>query len=532
MPAFDFLTRLVQGAWGGAPGSDAGKVAPTNRPPPMPSPDGGAGGAGGGTSAHEAASPGPSAELFNHQAEAAGPGVNAERAQAAEAQLEKLAATSPEARQRLSPEIVDMLVEGVATPRTDSDRGQAGILGARQARDSAQSLIDMTPEEVAHTQELLDQAGNDSDGKPKAGADKAAEQALILKAIAARRETFGDADGFMEKVQHFLGVETRRERAAREVEAFAVAIRGMSRDELIQSTTLIDVDDRNTSTLDPEETGGADTQADNDGLFQRFTMSCGPTTAQMVKGEVDPVYALQLRKEKFYDPDPNSDFAREQKQVLERHGGVAVVRSGAEARKDADEKVAELRKNHELSDEQHVAIGELLGGTPLEGEKQKQAQEALDALRAKADGHPTDAEIAAMHADKGKVGAGTSLPSVLNSVAGSSAHLDYASKGLGLLGLGGEMTPDKLENVDGLLEDGQQVPIRIAGAGNDGHFMMVSDVRRGPTGERRYLVSDPMSGATRWVAEADFKSGDFTTKVFDLGKAAVTGFYADEDQRI
>lgn len=58
--------------------------------------------------------------------------------------------------------------------------------------------------------------------------------------------------------------------------------------------------------------------------------------------------------------------------------------------------------------------------------------------------------------------------------------------------------------------------------------MLLSDVRGDDRGGKRYLVSDPLSGATRWVSEADLQSGAATDKrgAFpDVGKGTVTPVY-------
>lgn len=448
-------------------------------------------------------------------------GKNGDRALSAYADLQDMAAGDEKARGRLTPEMVSMLVTGVANSRTSSDRGQAGILGGKQVRDSAQALVDMSPEEFAKTQQLLDKAGTDEAGKLNPNADKAAEQALILKAVGARKDKFkhtftGDV---VDWTKELFGGETPNSKANKEIDDFAKDIRGMGRDDLIQNTTLIDVDDRNTSTFDPDnpDRKNVDTKSDNDGLYQRFDMSCGPTTAQMVRGENDPAYALKLRKNNFVDPDPNSEYAKEQKDMLEKNGGVAVSRLGEAAQTDANKKMADMAKNKELTAEQQSSINKVFSGTKLEGDDAKKSQEALDALRKKNDGHPTDLEIKAIQDNAGKTGVGMTLDPALSGIAGVDMTHNNAT-----------MSAAQMTNVDNKLKDGQQVPIRVAGGNTTGHFMMVSDVR-GKPGSRQYLVSDPLSGATRWVAEGDLGG----MKNFgSIGNAGVTHFYGDKNQSI
>ncbi|MGE5184289.1 MAG: hypothetical protein ACM31C_19605 [Acidobacteriota bacterium] len=455
-------------------------------------------------------------------------GKNADRALATYAELDEMIAKHPEAKDRLNSDTMGMLVTGVASSRTDSDRGQAGILGARQARDSAEALIDMNPDEFAKTQKLLNEAGKDPSGNPAPGADPAAEQALILKAVASRRDDFkhGLIIDTINQVAAGTGVVTPNAKANTDIDQFAKDIRGMKRDDLIQNTTLIDIDDKNTSTTDPDDNKASDTKTDNDGLFQRFDTTCGPTTSQMVRGESDPIYALKLRQNHFNDNDPNSEFAQEQKKVLEANGGVGVSRLGDNARTDTNNQLNAMVGSKEISGDQFTAVKQLINGGALGPEDQKKANAALDVLRKKNAGHPTDAELTAMKTDAGKTGAGMVLDPALNAIAAPGTHIDYQGKGIA----GGSISNSEMGNVDTLLKDGQDVPIRIAGAGNGGHFMMVSDVRGEPGKDRKYLVSDPWSGATRWVPESDLQSGNFTTKEFQLGQAGITHLYGDKTQ--
>jgi hypothetical protein len=71
------------------------------------------------------------------------------------------------------------------------------------------------------------------------------------------------------------------------------------------------------------------------GVKQQFGCSCVTTTAQALRGELDPIYALQVRNANpdinaADDNDPtkvNPSLAAEQKALLEEAGGVAVSRN-------------------------------------------------------------------------------------------------------------------------------------------------------------------------------------------------------------
>jgi hypothetical protein len=70
------------------------------------------------------------------------------------------------------------------------------------------------------------------------------------------------------------------------------------------------------------------------GIKQQWECSCGPTTIQAMKGELDPIYALKLRTENPHlteakDSDAtalNPNMAGEQKSILVGHGGIATNR--------------------------------------------------------------------------------------------------------------------------------------------------------------------------------------------------------------
>ena len=71
------------------------------------------------------------------------------------------------------------------------------------------------------------------------------------------------------------------------------------------------------------------------GIKQQWQCSCGPTTLQALRGELDPIYALQLHKDnpdlaKADDKKPtrlNPNMAQDQKDMLEFGSGVATARN-------------------------------------------------------------------------------------------------------------------------------------------------------------------------------------------------------------
>ena len=78
-------------------------------------------------------------------------------------------------------------------------------------------------------------------------------------------------------------------------------------------------------------------QSDGKGIRQQWQASCGPTTAEAMRAELDPVYALQLRTEnpKLADAASsdatklNPKLAEEQRRILTAGGGVATSRDTA-----------------------------------------------------------------------------------------------------------------------------------------------------------------------------------------------------------
>ena len=76
------------------------------------------------------------------------------------------------------------------------------------------------------------------------------------------------------------------------------------------------------------------------GIEQQWSYSCGPTTVEAIKGELDPLYALKVREENpnFQSADNadatklNPKLAEDQKQMLQGGGGVATSRDDPEGK--------------------------------------------------------------------------------------------------------------------------------------------------------------------------------------------------------
>jgi hypothetical protein len=451
---------------------------------------------------------------------------NADRAVAAYDKLLGISKESKQAGERLTPELRESLVMGVANSRTSDATGVEGILGVRQAEEAARALVGMPQAHYDQTKALLEKAGTGKDGLPVPRSDAGAERALILKAVAARGDRLKES--WTDSAAKWLGLtkESEADRTMKEIQGFAEDVRGLNRTELIRTTTALDVEAANTSTVDPNNLrANDDTAGDNDGLFQRWNDSCGPTTAQMTRAEADPIYARQLHKEGINDADPNSNSAKEQKEVLEKHGGKAVSRLGLQASAKLGGQLDAAQAAGELTGEQRTAVNKYVNNQPLSAAEQKKAEEGLAVLRKRDGGHPTAAEVDAMRANAGKSGNGMVLDKALKDITTQSTHIDYKTQWVG----GSGVTDDTLKEFDERLTNGQDVPIRVSNSSNSGgHFMMISDVR-GEGDDRRYLVSDPWSGKTAWLSAEELKdpSKGAVDKAFGIGWDRITHYYTE-----
>lgn len=452
---------------------------------------------------------------------------NADRAVATYDKLLGISKQSKDAAARLTPELREALVSGVANARTGEATGLEGVLGTQQAEQAARALVDMPQAAYDQTKSLLEKAGQGKDGLPVPKSDAGAERALILKAVAARGDRLKES--WMDAIKSKLGFgdSTEAGKAMKEIQGFADEVRGMNRTDLIRTTTAIDVESANSSTVDPNDIrSNSDTQGDNDGLFQRWNDSCGPTTAQITRAEADPVYARQLHKDGLNNPDPNSATAKEQRRVLEDVGhGTAVSRLGLQASRKLTGQLDAAQTAGELSGEQRNAVNKFVSNQPLSDAEQAKANEGLAILQRRDGGHPNAAEVDAMRANAGKNGNGMSLGDALNDITKQSTHINYQTKWVGNQGV----TDDTLKEWDSRLKNGQDVPIRVTNSSNSGgHFMMINDVR-GEGDNRRYLISDPWSGKTAWVSQDEMKdpSKGAIDRNFGVGWDRVSHYYTE-----
>jgi hypothetical protein len=170
-----------------------------------------------------------------------------------------------------------ILIRAAGTPRSTGVNGREGILSPLEAQNAALAYRALSPCERDALAELVGRA------RVTGHADASPAQALILKALAARRASFADVD------------PAARSDALHELTRFAGGIQGLDFGNLMRNTSLLDIDETvDTQRFDPrslEDRPGAPadrplltTGADNDGLFQRYEMTCGPASINRVVG--------------------------------------------------------------------------------------------------------------------------------------------------------------------------------------------------------------------------------------------------------
>lgn len=404
-------------------------------------------------------------------------GPNGARAAATWSELETMRTRSRAAATRLTPEVRETLVRGVSERRSADDLGIEGVMGRHQAVRAARTLVDMPRARYDEVTGLRASAGTGHRVSPSA--DPQAERALLLDGVAARSEALTRRGA-------------RGTAAMTELRDFAADVRGLPRNELIRTTTALDVSRANDSATSVTAPGTRDVNGDNDGLTQRFETSCGPATAELARAELDPVYARQLHREGLTSGSRTGSVADEQRRVLERGGGAARSR----------ESVAAAHRAHDAITAAHLApANDARVRTYLRGERQSvedlmAVSGDLETIRRVTPGALPRADVDLIRREHG-VSRGMELPPALDAVARRSVHgrYDVVAPSAGMSGT-------EVDRIARRLEAGGDVPLRLTDATNSGgHFLLVSDVR-GTGADQRFLVSDPWSGRTAWVDRA------------------------------
>jgi hypothetical protein len=306
----------------------------------------------------------------------------------------------------------------------------------------------------------------------------------------------------------------------REVETFARRLAGIDEEELLRRATVLDLDPiKNTSLLDPmvlSERRGVirapvehNEEADNDGLFQRFTGSCGPTVVQMMICNADPIFSFAVH-DTGLTSDRSSDFVADfQRRLLEAGGGIAIGRREALLRSRIRNGAGRLASMGVIG---RRDVGAIRNYVEFGGEKSEAVDRVLTEMRDRWGG-PTRAEIARMLRARPipKKDEGIGSDELLEAIARYVTPLTGVSYELAGVFARGQCWRH-LDRVEKALRDGIDVPF---GIDEPAHWMLMTDVK-GRVPNRSFLISDPEGGRTAWVKERDLRDGSFVDRQFHL----------------
>lgn len=329
--------------------------------------------------------------------------------------------------------------------------------------------------------------------------------ALLFKAIASRADALPAANA----------------RAA--LREFSKQLLGLDPETMLERASVLDLaPTKNTSTVNAQELwekrgvigarGQDDQAADNDGLIQRFTAACGPTTLQMLLAEADPILAFAINHEGRASPSSKGSVADFQRAVLEEFGGIAVGRAESHLASRVHNAFAQLVKAGAVTPKQRDAALEFLKG----GDQADGTAEGLEACRARY-GFPTEAEVATLRS--------TLIPARDEGLGFDQFKQMLARHTREVLGRGFKQTAPAdgfargqagkhLDAVEKALKAGFDVPI---GTCEPAHWMLITAVKS-DAGGRAFLVADPDGGKTAWVKEKDLISGKALDVDFHLPK--------------
>jgi hypothetical protein len=259
-----------------------------------------------------------------------------------------------------------------------------------------------------------------------------------------------------------------------------------------------------------DRTASADDDPQNDGLVQRHSSSCGPTTLQMMIAEADPIFALSLHHCGVSNLDSDDAVALFQRRLVEKHGGIAIGRLEAFERARLRNVLGRLQRSGEIEVSSKSA---LLGFVERQQPSSVDVERALAHVRQCTNGFPDAACIDRLRAqvwperDEG-IGSEAML-SLLQEYVTPLTGGTYQERTCGR-----GRSKRHLGEVCDTLKQGHDVVLGIA---EPGHWMLMSATRI-EGGERHFLISDPDSGKTAWVKEAALADGTFASQVFQLSR--------------
>lgn len=412
---------------------------------------------------------------------------------------------------------------GLALAKSGGPEGTERLLSEHHAR-KIEKLFERAPAAVVRQLE--------ADLARIGGPGAEIGRALYLKAAAARLDDL---------VRPGRGGDRRVLLDA--LAAFASRLDGMRAADMLARATVLDLDSRrNTSEFDPmglyEDEGDPtwhgtdDERADNDGLFQRFTASCGTTTLQVLLCEEDPLRAFAIHDAGLTEPSSTDLAAAFQAEVLEAYGGVAISRLAEHRFILLKKEITRLRREGEVGDK---ALDDLKGYILGTRDRLTQpARRALEAIRAAStEGFPTAAdleEIRAARFPREDEGLGMeAMQRVLDDHLTPITGVTYAQTDPPE-GFGPGKAKKHLDDVERALRSGIDVPFGIS---EPPHWMLLSAVE-GEKPERRFLVTDPGAGRTAWVEERSLVKGTFIEHPFEFvdehsaEKEHIDSFYLPE----
>ena len=260
----------------------------------------------------------------------------------------------------------------------------------------------------------------------------------------------------------------------------------------------------------PEDTGN------DDGLFQRYGMSCGPSSIEVLRGNLDPAYALQLNLRGLtVNPTAPADF---QRKILVDYGENVQSRIVPYHAKEVGAAIDALGTRGVLTAQEQASLRSYLidGAKPSTG-----SDAALTKARKNLDGYPNDAVVRTLReferpdstADYHRIGL-KNIERIYNEVVGADAGAEVE---LVSMYAEGKVKPGTLRarskafveaNMDRLVSALSDETGVLFSTTYPDHFWTFQDTRV-QDGARELLVHDTWTGKTVWVTEAQLLDGTF-----------------------
>jgi hypothetical protein len=417
---------------------------------------------------------------------------NADRARTALDIIDRTINNGQDPQQRLTPRLRELLVLGVAKPKLDDPEGgqkggpqrvdsinQEGVLTIAQVERAVNALIGMPQKEYMRLSLLLQSTD---------GSSRFTQSLVLLEAVAARADQFDP---------NKLGANQPGD--LNELEGFSDTIRNMGGTELV------------------EKTSAAQTTAGSIGLTQKFTDSCGPTSAQLIRAEADPIEALRMHLQNELGQNAlDTATAREQEAALERHSGqVAKPR----IRQEIIDAITNALPNSNCDSQEWMAVMNYLNGRGYlkhyyeEGRKKLEqtmganfpGTDPLRMVRESAagiqeglrPGELVDEANNQLNVDSrtGRTWQDNFSQALWNNFSQANRQINAAN----MANWRGDITT-LLDRAALIVERGNDLDFIVYWHGGGGHFMTFTDVRT-VNNMRRFLVHDPWTGTTQWMTQ-------------------------------